>query len=96
MNNAALLILAVLSILGGLLTTFCTLILLMASMPNSSDAQLATIKRWMLAWTILGLASAALAVWSIMSKRMLQASGIGIFPFIAALAALIFTRNFRG
>ena len=94
--NIILLLVALGSTLAGALSTFSALILILAGSPNSSDAQLASLKRWAIGWIVLGLCSIVGAIWAIQSRRMLLAAGIGGFPCLAALSCLIYIQNTKG
>jgi hypothetical protein len=94
--NIFLLIATLASTFAGALSTLGALVLIIAGSPNSSDAQLASLKRWAIGWIVLGLCSIVGAIWAIQSRRMLLGAGIGGFPCLAALACLIYIQNTKG
>lgn len=81
--------LAILSALVGAVTSLSMLILLVASAPNSSASQWATIKAWMMAVAAVGACGLIAAIWLMAVKRPGYGAGAGIVPAVFCVAAFI-------
>lgn len=73
----------------GVLGSLCLLVLIMAATPNSTDAQLAAAKRWMLFIAIAGFAIPVAAIWLGRTDRPWWGALVGILPAIGLVGLLI-------
>lgn len=79
---------------GALCLMFLTLLL--AGSPNSSPAQLARIKGWMLAATAVGAIGIGGAVWATVAGKPGLGSCFGAAPGVLCLAAFIYLYKTEG
>lgn len=96
MNNLIRVILAVVGGGIGALGTLMALVMLLAGGANSTPAQLASIKRWMLAWGVIGACSLIGCVWLLQTRRPLTAAGVGVFPMLAVIAVFLWIEFTKG
>ncbi|HYD02151.1 MAG TPA: hypothetical protein VEB22_13070 [Phycisphaerales bacterium] len=76
--------------LGGAALCVMLLSLLLAGSPNSSPAQLARIKGWMLATVLVGLLGATGAVWAMAIGRPGLGAYAGAAPAAFCIAAFVY------
>lgn len=82
-------ILAVLSTIAGAGASGTMLVLLLASSPNSSPQQFASIRNWMIAIAVVALLGIVGAIWALVVKRPWHAAGIGLAPALFTLASFV-------
>lgn len=82
-------VLSILALLGGAAASLLMLILLMAGMPNSSDAQLSQIKWVMLSVALVSLGGLGGGVAALIGSRPWLAAGIGVAPAVYVVILLI-------
>ena len=80
---------AILSTIAGAFTSFLLVVLLFASAPNSTPAQWAQIKAWLIAVTLIALAGFASSIWFMLAKRPWVAAGLGGSPAVFCLISFI-------
>lgn len=85
--------LAILSTLAGLGASLLMTVLLFASAPNSSAAQWAQIRNWLIAIAVVALLGLAGSGWLLIVKKPWYACGVGGFPVLFSLVALIVIWN---
>lgn len=96
MSNIIGVILAVVGGGIGALGTLMALVMLLAGGANSTPAQLTSIKRWMLAWGVIGVASLVGCVWLLQARRPMTAAGVGVFPMLAVIAVFLWIEFTKG
>ncbi|MBU6413197.1 MAG: hypothetical protein KGS45_06965 [Planctomycetes bacterium] len=84
---------AILSTLAGLGASLLMTILLFASAPNSSAEQWATIRNWLIAIALAALVGLVGSIWLLIVKKPWHATGVGGFPLLFSLIALIVIWN---
>lgn len=83
------LIATILATAVGLLGTLCLLVLIMAATPNSTDAQLAVAKRWMLFIAVAGFLIPVAAIWLARTDRPWWGALVGVLPAVSLVGLLI-------
>ncbi len=82
-------------VVGGL-ATLATAVMLLASMPNSSEQQLREINLWLLSVLVVGAASLGGGIWGVWVRRPWLAAGLGIGPAVyAAVLMILLTARHR-
>lgn len=89
-------VMAVLSTAAGCVASLSLLVLVMASGANSTDAQLAALKRWMVVITVGGLAVAGGAVWLAVHGRPWTGAAVGGLPVAGMIGLFIWVEATRG
>lgn len=87
---------AVFSTVAGALASLSLLVLVMASTANSTDAQLAAAKRWMLVIALGGAAAAGGAVWLAFHGRPWTGAAVGGLPVAGMIGLFIWVEATRG
>ena len=80
------------AILASLASSFIALawcILLFASMPNSSDAQFAEIRNWIIAVAVVTAGGVGCAIWLMVAKRPWLAVSLGGAPALLSLLSFL-------
>lgn len=89
-------VMAAVSTAAGALASLGLLVLVMASMANSTDAQLAAAKRWMLVIAAGGVIAAAGAVWLALHGRPWTGAAVGGLPVAGMIGLFIWVEATRG
>ena len=76
------------SLVGGFIS-FLFVVLLFASTPNSTDAQLAEIRNWIIAVAAVTLVAAGGAIWLMVTKRPWIAAGLGVAPALFSIVSFV-------
>ncbi len=83
------LVLAILSNIAGAFASFLMIVLLFASAPNSTPAQWAQIRAWLIAVTVVAFAGCVSSIWFMVAKRPWVAAGLGGMPTVFCILSFI-------
>jgi cytochrome c biogenesis protein CcdA len=90
-------VLAILAAAAGAFVSFLMVVLLFASAPNSTPAQWAEIRAWLIAVALVALGGLVGAVWLSVVKRPLLGAGVGALPALFCIVSfIIILRSQRG
>ena len=89
-TNWAAVLVAVLGVAAGVVATLMMLVMLLASMPNGSPQQLASIRNWMIATGVIGVACAIAAIVLMSTGRPWWGAGVGAVPVVTTIASFIY------
>ena len=84
--RAALLIFSILAMIVNVLSTLCSVTMLLAGSPNSSPEQLLFLKRMMLVFGVVGLVCLVGAIVLNVNRMLGWSIAVSLFPFVLAIA----------